>query len=92
LRKYETVYVFHSKGDSYKNGLDAVKKIYEKNNASITKEEDMQERALAYPVKKQDRGHYHLIEADIEPASIIAMEKDLKLNKDLLKYLFVVKG
>ncbi|WP_028973328.1 30S ribosomal protein S6 [Spirochaeta cellobiosiphila] len=92
MRKYETVYVFNAKGDSYKNGLEAVKKIYEKNNATISKEEDMQERSLAYEVQKQDRGHYHLIEADIEPSVVIEIEKDLKLTKELLKYLFVVKG
>ncbi len=91
MRSYEFTAVFRIKEDNYAIGLKAVKDILEKAGASISSEEDMGDRLLAYPVKKEERGHYHLFNIETEPTSLFNIEKDLKLRTELLKYLFVKK-
>jgi small subunit ribosomal protein S6 len=49
----------------------------------------MGDRELAYIVKKEERGHYHLLNFQAEPSAIIKLDADLKLVKGILKYLIV---
>ena len=89
MRSYEFTAVFRVKEDNYATGLKDVTNIFEKNSSTIKSEEDMGDRLLAYPVKKEERGHYHLFNIDADPAGILKIEDALKLQTSLLKYLFV---
>jgi len=91
MRSYEFTAVFRVKEDNYATGLKDVKDIFEKNGVTTKSEEDMGDRLLAYPVKKEERGHYHLFNIDADPAGILKIEDALKLQTSLLKYLFVKK-
>ncbi|OQY34863.1 MAG: 30S ribosomal protein S6 [Spirochaetaceae bacterium 4572_59] len=89
MRSYEFTAVFRVKEDNYSTGLKAVKDIFEKNGVTIVSEEDMGDRLLAYPVNKEERGHYHLLKIEADPAEIQKLEEALVLRTELLKYLFV---
>lgn len=91
MRSYEFTAVFRVKEDNYATGLVNVKGIFEKNGVTISSDEDLADRLLAYPVKKEERGHYHLFNIDADPAGILKIEDALKLETSLLKYLFVKK-
>ncbi|MBI9101373.1 MAG: 30S ribosomal protein S6 [Spirochaetales bacterium] len=91
MRNYEAVFIFLPEDESYKSGLEAVKEELKKAEAVISKEDDMGTRELAYPIKKETRAHYYCFYAEIKPEAIIGIEKAVKLNKNVLKYLFVRK-
>ncbi len=91
MRNYEAVFIFKPEEENFKTGLDAVREELKKAEAVISKEDDMGSRELAYPIKKENRGHYFCFYAQIKPENIIKIEKTVKLNKDVLKYLFVRK-
>ncbi|MDA3956625.1 30S ribosomal protein S6 [Oceanispirochaeta sp.] len=91
MRSYEFTAVFRVKEDNYATGLKNVKEIFEKNGVTTLSEEDMGDRLLAYPVLKDERGHYHLLNIDADPAGILKIENALKLQTSLLRYLFVKK-
>lgn len=91
MRTYEFVCIFTTKEDNYAVGLKAVKELLQKNGVEISSDEDMGDRLLAYPVKKEERGHYHLFVMNAAPESLIKIEEDLKLTPSLLKTLFVKK-
>lgn len=91
MRTYEFVSIFSTKEDNYAVGLKAVKELLQKNGVEISSDEDMGDRLLAYPVKKEERGHYHLFVLNAAPESLIKIEEDLKLTPSLLKTLFVKK-
>ena len=44
-------------------------------------------RGLAYRIKKNRKGHYMLIGLDAKPAFVIEMERLLRLNEDVLRFL-----
>lgn len=91
MRDYEVMTVFQTKEDVFAKGKEIVREELVKAGATITKEEDMGERELAYPVKKQTRGHYILFEAAIDPEKITEIDKSLKLHGEVMKFLFVRK-
>ena len=91
MRKYEFISIFNTKEDNYTVGLKAVKDLLQKNGAEVSSEDDMGDRLLAYPVKKEERGHYHLFVLNAAPESLIKIDEDLKLTPSVLKSLFVKK-
>jgi small subunit ribosomal protein S6 len=44
-------------------------------------------RTLAYRIKKRRKGHYILLGLDAKPAFVTEMERQLRLNEDVLRFL-----
>lgn len=91
MRNYEVVFIFRTEADAYKGGLEKVKEEFVKAGANIVKEDDMGDRELAYPIKKESRGHYYFFDLELKPDQIITIEKNVKLFNEVLKFLFVKK-
>lgn len=56
--------------------------------AKVTKEDSWGVKALAYPIKEQSMGFYHIMQLETEnvPADF---EKKLLLEADILRHLFI---
>lgn len=89
MKTYELMSIFRTKENGYETGVKAVKEILAKYKAEIKSENDMKDRELAYLVKKEDRGHYHLFTMTIDQTKLVKMEEELKLVNELLKYIVV---
>ncbi|HET6449681.1 MAG TPA: 30S ribosomal protein S6 [Spirochaetia bacterium] len=92
MTTYEAVVIFTSDEAQHLAGREFLKKELEGAGITIKKEEDMGDRLLAYPVRKNDRGRYvlYVIEGPAEP--LPAVNKAMKLRPEILKYLFVKQG
>ncbi len=91
MRTYELVCIFYSNAEKMNQGLEDVKKILNDFSLTISREEDMKDRELTYPIKKETRGHYYLFVVEADPQIIQDVEVQLKLQGSLIKYLFVKK-
>lgn len=60
-----------------------------KNFGKLTKEDLWGSRYLAYPIKHNDKAYYAHFEFEAEPQIISSLDKMLKLNEDILRYLLV---
>ena len=56
---------------------------------SVKKREYWGLRSLAYRIKKNRKGHYMLLGLDAKPAFITEMERQLRLNEDVLRFMTV---
>lgn len=56
---------------------------------SVKKREYWGMRNLAYRIKKNRKGHYMLLGLDAPPASVTEMERLLRLNEDVLRFLTI---
>lgn len=56
----------------------------------VTKIDRWGRRKLAYEINKQRDGYYVLMEADIEPANLPELERNLKISSSILRYLIVL--
>lgn len=57
--------------------------------ASVVKEDLWGVRDLAYPIKRQTKGFYAHFQFTSDPKKIKGLDKILKLEEDILRYLLV---
>lgn len=92
MNDYELVCVFSVKENFYAKGTAAVKEKLAAMGAQLEREEDMGERSLAYFIKKQGLGHYHLFVFKSDGKNLDKFEDQLKLQAGLLRCLMVRKA
>lgn len=56
----------------------------------VTKIDRWGRRKLAYEIDKQRDGYYVFMYADIDPANLPELERNLKLSSTVLRYLIVL--
>ncbi len=91
MKSYEAVFIFRPEEDQFTQGKETVKAELARINAAVVNEEDMGQRALAYPIQKQIRGHYYLYVINADPQSLSQADKTFRLKPEILKFLFVKK-
>jgi small subunit ribosomal protein S6 len=89
MKTYEAIVIFASDEAQHQAGREFLKKEFDSSGITIKKEEDMGDRLLAYPVRKNDRGHYFLYVVESAPEPLKSLHRTLKLRPEILKYLFV---
>ncbi len=94
MPSYETVCVFHPElpEPRVKELAAWMQKIVENGQGSDLKVEEWGMRDLAYRIKKQRRGYFIRLEFDSAPAALKELERNLRLNEDVLRFLSVVRG
>ncbi|HUB12937.1 MAG TPA: 30S ribosomal protein S6 [Acetobacteraceae bacterium] len=61
----------------------------ETDGGAVKKREYWGLRSLAYRIKKNRKGHYLLLGLDAKPAFITEMERQLRLNEDVLRFMTI---
>jgi len=69
--------------------ITKVKDVLAKEGAELLATDDMGMRKLAYPVQKNDRGYYTVLLYKAEGTVISELERNLKINEDVIKFLTV---
>lgn len=57
--------------------------------APVVKEDLWGKRSLAYPIKRQTAGYYAHFEIQTDPKDAKGLDKGLKLEEDVLRYLII---
>jgi len=88
---YETLTVLHPDlGEAgAKEMVQKVRGVLEGGGAEIKKVDEWGVRELAYPIRRQRRGIYVLVEYKAEPRAVWELERQLKLNDQVLRFLSV---
>ena len=89
MTSYEATFVFRVEAEATERGKQAVQEILAKAAVRIVNEEDIGERVLAYPIAKQERGHYTLYEIEVDPQSVQGLYQAVGLLPDVLKCFIV---
>ena len=93
-RDYEIVYIFDSKLDESQinEKLDRFHALLTNNGgkAEITAVDHWGRRELAYPIEKRSNGYYVVVQFTGDGEPLPEMERLLKLDEDVLRYLIVV--
>lgn len=61
--------------------------IITQGQGEMTKTEFCGLRTLAYSIKKNRKGHYVLFNIDAPPPAVKEMERQMRLNEDILRFL-----
>ena len=68
---------------------DTITAQLEADGGAVKKREYWGLRSLAYRIKKNRKGHYMLLGLDAKPAAINEMERQLRINEDVLRFMTV---
>jgi small subunit ribosomal protein S6 len=68
---------------------DTFTKVIEDLGGSVTKRELWGLRTLSFRIKKNRKGHYVLLNIDAPPPAIHELERQMRINEDILRYLTV---
>lgn len=88
---YETAFIARQdlSDAQVKEITDAAQKIITDADGKILKTESWGLRTLAYRIEKNRKGHYVLIESDTPAPALIEMERTLRLNENILRYMTI---
>jgi small subunit ribosomal protein S6 len=82
--------IIDPKIEDYKSVFERIKSYVTSNEGEIVKEEDMGMRKLEYIVKKREKGYYYLLEAKVEQKNLPEIEREIKVDEDIIRYLLTV--
>jgi small subunit ribosomal protein S6 len=63
--------------------------ILRNNGGQVVKTELWGLKTLAYRIKKNRKGHYVMLGLDAPPSAVTEMERNMRINEDVLRYLTV---
>jgi small subunit ribosomal protein S6 len=68
---------------------EAFAAIVAEQGGKVTKKEYWGLRNLSYRIKKNRKGHYMLMNLDAPAAAVVEMERNMRINEDVLRLLTV---
>ncbi len=93
MRDYEIVYIFRSNftPEEIEAKLERYHEVLTRDGGGeITAVEQWGKRQLAYPIKKEPNGSYVVAQFTADPATLPELERLMKLDDDLLRFLIVL--
>lgn len=90
-RTYEVMYIVDTEvsADDFTRLSETIQQIITDQGGTITKTEDMGRRSLAYPISHKNEGHYMLLEIDGTGREIAELERRMRVNDQIVRYLTV---
>ncbi len=91
MNNYETLYVLKPTltDEETAANIAKIEEILVREGAEILATNKMGMRRLAYPVEKNERGVYTIVYFKAEGTVIAELERNLKFNEEVIKYLTV---
>lgn len=90
MNKYETAMILNNEiTKEQRNNVIANIKNYILENGTITEEQDLGEKTLAYEVNKHKKGYYYLVKFKAKSTSISELERIYRITDEVLKFIVV---
>jgi small subunit ribosomal protein S6 len=91
MHRYETLFILHPEipEAQVRETLDRVRRLIEGMAGQVTEIQDWGIRDLAYPIRKQPRGTYVLVQYSADPGVVKELERTLKLADEVLRFISV---
>jgi small subunit ribosomal protein S6 len=88
---YETVFIARQEISAAQVDAlsDQFTAVLSENGGSVKKKEYWGLKGLAFRIKKNRKGHYVLLNIDAPPAALHEMERQMRINEDILRFLTV---
>jgi len=93
LQKYEIVLVTNPDLDEagVKKELDTVISVIKQFDGSVEKQDSWGKRQLSYQINDRSYGNYDLIVFDASSGLVAELERQLRINENILRHLIVKK-
>jgi small subunit ribosomal protein S6 len=65
------------------------KTVIQENGGTVEKSEMWGVKSLAYRIKKNRKAHFTMFNLDAPPAAVVEMERQMRINEDILRFITV---
>ncbi|SMC26556.1 small subunit ribosomal protein S6 [Desulfacinum hydrothermale DSM 13146] len=91
LRKYESFFILDPDlpEDAHQSVGEKLRGVIESGGGTVVSYAPWGKKKLAYPVKKKSYGHYVLMEFASGPDLIAELERNMRLDERILKFITV---
>ena len=89
MKKYELMIIYPIDDEKSKKGAEDVKATLAKFGAEIEEEKVIGDRDLTYLIQKQKKGKFVLYTMKLNPAKVVEIQNEFKINMNMLKHQFV---
>ncbi|AMA71470.1 MULTISPECIES: 30S ribosomal protein S6 [Aneurinibacillus] len=91
MRKYEVMYILRPdlQEEAIKANIERFSGIITEKGGQMEKITEMGKKRLAYEIKDYREGFYVLMNFQAEPQAVAEMERLMKINDDIIRYLVV---
>jgi small subunit ribosomal protein S6 len=89
MRAYELAFIVRPdlEETAFKDLVDRVKTVITEAGGQVAKVDVWGKRKLAYPIRKQNEGQYVIMQTQLEPAFCIELERNLRLQEPVIRFL-----
>lgn len=93
MNKYELLFIIdNSAADEAKEAIIAkMSQLVTDNGGSVEKVDKWGAKKLAYPINFKEDGYYVLMNFECEPVLIAEMERQLRINDQVMRHMVVKK-
>lgn len=92
MRHYEIVFIVHpDQSEQVPGMIERYKTMIERDGGSIHRCEDWGRRQLAYPIAKIHKGHYVLLNIEVQANTLAELESSFRFNDAVLRNLILSK-
>ena len=91
MKKYEVMFIVKSanESDEIKNTAEAMKSIITDNNGKVVEFNELGEKKLAYPIKKEISGYYYVMIIEANNEAINELDRKALINENILRHLII---
>lgn len=94
MNKYEIMFIVKAdlSEDEVKSTVKSFEKVLTDMGAKIVNSKDLGQRKLAYEIKKQVRGYYHMLNVECESKAVKEFDRKALIDERVIRHLIVREG
>lgn len=91
MTKYEVMFIVKSANESneIKAAAEAMKQIITDNKGNVVEFNELGEKKLAYPIKKEISGYYYVMIIEANKEAINELDRKAFINENILRHLII---
>jgi small subunit ribosomal protein S6 len=89
MHTYEAMVLIDSGQENFEAACEPIRRSLDRNEAEVLAMKLWDDRRLAYEIKGRRRGTYVLVYFNMNPANVVELENDFKLDDKILRVLIL---
>lgn len=91
MHKYEIMFIVKTDIDekTQKDTVATFSKVLTDMKAKIINTKDMGQKKLAYPIKKQLRGNYYILNVEASADAVKEFDRKAKIDENILRHIVI---
>ncbi len=91
MKKYEVMFIVKSTNESdvVKSTAEAMKGYVTENKGKVVEFNELGEKTLAYPIKKEVNGYYYVMQIEADNNAVSELNRKASINENILRHLII---